>query len=210
MLSTCMNKKIITLFLSLGFVLLPIFSYAQSESGKISKNDLKMTLLSLGSGSARFTYERAFTPRTSAELTVGIVGWGFDIMNDANPKGVLFKMAVKYNAIPQKSAQNSWLAGFYVKPELVVADYDYETKLNPDGTERADGSKRNDHTTHFALLAEGGYQLVLWDWFVFDVYAGLGPSFGTGNLDNYYHSFMRYPKDSWLAFTAGFRIGVAF
>ena len=210
-----MKKNYLLFFSAFLMTIMPLFLSAQEDVMKVSKNDFKVTLLSLGSGSSRFTYERAFTPRNSAELTVGVIGWGFDIMNGANPRGVLFKMAVKYNVLPQKSAKQSWLAGFYVKPELVVADYDYETDKEVDGAIIARGAKsvgyRNKaHTTQFALLAEGGYQLVLWKWFVFDVYAGLGPSFGTGNMDNYYHSFMRYPKDSWLAFTAGFRVGVAF
>ena len=210
-----MKKKRLLLLCAFLTAAMPVIVSAQEVTERVTKNDFKVTLLSLGSGSSRFTYERAFTPRSSAEVTVGIIGWGFDIMNGANPRGVLFKMAVKYNVIPQKSAKQSWLAGFYVKPELVVADYDYETDKVVDGAIIAGGAKsvayrRVAHTTQFALLAEGGYQLVLWKWFVFDVYAGLGPSFGTGNLDNYYHSFMRYPKDSWLAFTAGFRVGVAF
>ena len=70
-------------------------------------------------------------------------------------------------------------------------------------------SPRRKRTSQWALLAETGYQVV-YKWFLFDVYAGLGPSIGTGNDNNYFHSFMLFPKESHLAFTAGFRIGVAF
>ena len=112
--------------------------------------------------------------------------------------GYLVKAAYKWNLIPQDS-DDSWLGGFYVKPELVVADFDYRPQHDTDQW----------HTLQSALLAEGGYQWVK-GWFDFDIYAGLGLSTGNGNAINYYHSFMLYPAGGCLAFTAGFRIGVAF
>lgn len=165
-----------------------------------TKNDVKMTLLSIGSGSSRFTYERAFCESQSAELTLGIIGMGVDWLNDSDPKGWLVKFAYKFNLIPQRNA-NSWLAGFYVKPELVYASYDYKYKKA--------GNSVDDHTQRVAIMAECGYQLVL-KWFVFDIYTGLGPSFGDINENNYYHSFTQLQKTSDLALTAGFRVGVAF
>jgi len=175
---------------------------AQYYAEHTTKNDLKFTILSLGSGSARFTYERAFSPLNSAELTVGVIGWGWDFLHHTRSTGGLIKAAFKWNLIPQKGA-NSWLAGFYVKPEFVAAFFDYTPTI---------GAPENiitKHTNQFALMGELGYQLVL-KWFVFDVYAGTGPSFGTGNDYNYYHSFMLFPRNWPMAFTAGFRVGVAF
>ncbi|MCQ2284229.1 MAG: hypothetical protein MJZ57_04950 [Bacteroidales bacterium] len=177
---------------------------AQMATKRTTKNDIKVTLLSLGSGSSRFTYERAFSPKHSTELTVGVIGWGWDFINHTDSKGMLYKAAFKWNLIPQKNA-NSWLAGFYVKPEVVWALFDYQPKALPDGSSAASPG----HTNQVALLAECGYELVL-KWFVFDAYTGMGPSFGTGNANNYFHSFMLYPHHWPLAFTAGFRIGVAF
>lgn len=177
-----------------------------SNDVKVRKNDIKVTLLSIGSGSSRFTYERAFGDQTSAELTLGVIGWGYDFLHKLDSKGILIKAAYKWNLVPMKSA-NSPLAGFYVKPELVYADFDYAPKTS--GGDNPLVPLESHHTRQGALMAECGYQLLL-KWFVFDVYAGLGPAFGTGNNYNYFHSFMLLPKDSWLAFTAGFRIGVAF
>lgn len=179
---------------------------ATSKDFKIRKNDLKITILSIGSGSSRFTYERAFGDNMSAELTLGVIGWGYDFLHHLDSKGFLMKAAYKWNLIPMKSA-NSPLAGFYVKPEFVFADFDYSPKNTTADSHLV--PLENNHTRQYALMAECGYQLLL-KWFVFDVYTGLGPAFGTGNNYNYFHSFMLLPKDSWLAFTAGFRIGVAF
>lgn len=187
-------------------MLFPASVKAQSSDETLGlRNDFKVTLLSLGSGSTRITYERAFSRTNSGEVTLGIVGWGWDWMNHSHPRGLLGKVAYKWRLVPQQSSR-SWLAGLYVKPEFVWAQFAY-------GGNRRDvydySSSHPERTLQVALLAECGYQLVL-DWFVFDVYCGLGPSVGTGNQNNYYHSFMLYPADGWLAFTAGFRVGVAF
>ncbi len=173
-----------------------------SDGGR--RNDFKVTLLSLGSGSTRITYERAFSTLTSAEITIGLIGLGWDWMNHTRSKGTLLKLAYKWRLIPMRYS-DSWLAGFYVKPEFVWANFLYGESRR----ERTEVSIGPKETRQMALLAECGYQLVK-DWFVFDIYTGLGPSFGSGNENNYYHSFMLFPKDGRLAFTAGFRIGVAF
>ena len=163
--------------------------------GQGARNDVKMTLLSLGSGSTRISYERALDEKHSAELTVGLVGAGVDVLNHAQPEGYLLKACYKWNVLPMRVAQSA-LAGLYVKPELIWADFGY----SHDGV--------HGHTHQVALLAEGGYQVV-WKWFVFDVYCGVGPTVGTGNADNYYHGFMRFPKDGFVGWTAGFRLGYA-
>ena len=194
-----MKLNFITLIVIALCLVTPIVCHAQDNT-KITKNDIKITLLSIGSGSSRFTYERAFNELQSAELTLGVIGMGVDWMNESAPTGLLLKFAYKFNLIPQKNA-SSWLAGFYVKPELVYASYDYDYQKD-DNTFR-------DHTRRLALLAECGYQLVL-KWFVFDIYAGLGSAFGDINENNYYHSFMQLNKNSDLSVTSGFRVGVGF
>lgn len=194
----CKRLCAILLALAMGYMGNAQISHDGVQRGAISgpKNAVKFTLLSLGSGSVRVTYERAVTARNSAELTVGFIGWGEDIMNDANPQGLLLKAAYKWNLVPMKGLATP-LAGFYVKPELVYADFDYLFE------------EHAKHTRQAALLAECGYQALI-HWLAFDIYAGVGPTLGNGNAHNYYHSFMRFPTDGPLAFTAGFRLGVAF
>lgn len=197
-LLSCRMLYAIAVFVSMLF---PMAVSGQNEQIKSPTcNDFKFALLSLGSGSTRVTYERAFNPKNSVEFTLGIIGMGWDWMNDSDPQGLLVKIAYKWRLLPQRGS-DSWLAGFYVKPELVATHFEY----TPSGY--AEIYFRD--TYQYALLAECGYQLVI-KWFVFDVYTGLGPSFGTRNNNNYFHSFMLFPKESPLAFTAGFRLGVAF
>ncbi|MBO7490064.1 MAG: hypothetical protein J6T88_07300 [Bacteroidales bacterium] len=188
--------------MALFFPLRSAAKIGHSDGGR--RNDFKFTLLSLGSGSSRITYERAFSQKHSGEVTVGLIGAGWDFLNHTRSKGLLLKLAYKWCLIPMESS-DSWLEGFYVKPEFVWAQFLYG-KSQPD---RMAPPSNPEETNQMALLAEGGYQF-LFDWFVFDIYAGLGPSFGTGNSNNYYHSFMLFPADGRLAFTAGFRVGVAF
>ena len=115
-----------------------------------------------------------------------------------DPKGLLVKAAYKWNLLP---LHDMVLAGLYVKPEFVYANFDY---TDPEQT-----IVTTQHVNHWALLAEVGYQII-YKWFLFDFYTGLGPSNGDIATNNYYHSFMLFPSDGHLAFTAGFRIGVAF
>ena len=165
------------------------------------RNGVKATFLSVFSGSSRFTYERALTPATSAEATVGLIGMGYDMMNHAAPEGLVLKGAWKYN--PGSAATGcSPLVGFYLKPEIIYANYRYTP---PAGHAKANG---RDHTVRWALLAEGGWQHA-WGRFLADIYVGLGPSWGDVNAHNYYHGIMLYPVAGHLAFTAGCRLGVA-
>ena len=198
-----MSKRCISVFIAcLAMACSSLNAQVRDTISKPTKNDIKITLLSIGSGSSRFTYERAFSPQISAELTGGVIGWGFNVLNDTRSNGFLVKAAVKWTIMPQQRA-NSWLGGFYVKPEFQYANFDYQPK---DNLVKSDVAL---HTTQWALLAECGYQFIF-SWFVLDLYFGTGYSNGTGNENNYFHGFLLIPPESHLAWTSGFRIGVNF
>lgn len=193
-----------------SFCISVVFVAVTGAAGKASaqvmeplKNCIKVTMLSLGSGSSRYSFERAFSPKLSAEFTYGAIGHGWDWMNHSNPRGFILKAAPKFMLKERKNAV-SWFEGAYFKPELLFANFDYDvTKDHPDK-----GARK--HTRQYALLAEAGYQIVAWGWFLFDIYAGLGPSWGNMNANNYYHGFMLLNGTNHLGLTAGYRIGVAF
>ena len=151
----CMSFKHKYLLSLLFFckLLFPISSGAQSTPvGGATRNDFKMTLLSLGSGSTRITYERAFSQRHSGEITLGLIGLGWDWMNKTRPQGLLMKMAYKWR-YGKNRASDDWLSGFYFKPELVLASFKYGKKLAPG----AEPPKCPKTTNQMALLAEIGY-----------------------------------------------------
>ena len=97
-----------------------------------------------------------------------------------------------------KHNANNQMCGFYIKPELCYSSYRYNHET--------DGRLKVDRV---ALMGVLGYDLVL-KWFVFDVYGGFGLACGNSNKSNYHHGFIGLNADSPTAFTAGFRVGVAF
>lgn len=200
----------------LAFSLLLCIAGAQAQESspetkpfKYYKNDLKVTVLSLFSGSTKLTYERAITQKQSVEITGGVIGWGGDLLNHNHSKGGLCRLAYKfifnYSYYPHfhffsnQSRPEHLLHGFYLKPELAFSSFSYDSK---DGMERL-------HNNRLAVMGCIGYQWVCHR-FVFDIFGGLGAGIGDENEYNYYHGFIALPKGTPTAFTAGFKLGVAF
>lgn len=186
--------KILFFFLGL---LIPIMSFAQAEQPKMRKNEIKVALLSLASGTSKLTYERLVYDYQSIELTAGVIGWGFDKLKDSDPKGTAWRLAYKFIFKNSRNANNQ-MCGFYIKPEWCYSSYHYNHST--EGRLKVD---------RMALMGVIGYDWVI-QWFVFDIYGGLGFAWGDSNLSNYHHGFIGLSPDSPTAFTAGFRIGVAF
>ena len=177
--------------------MVPLMAFAQEEQPKMRKNEIKVALLSLASGTSKITYERWVGEYQSIELTAGVIGWGFDKLKNSDPKGTAWRAAYKF-IFPNKHNANNQLCGFYIKPELCYSTYRYNHETR--------GRLKVDRV---ALMGVLGYDWVL-KWFVFDIYGGLGVASGNSNYSNYHHGFIGWSADSLTAFTAGFRVGVAF
>lgn len=175
----------------------PMMVFAQANPPKMRKNEIKVALLSLASGTSKVTYERLVGEYQSIELTAGVIGWGFDKLKNSDPKGTTWRAAYKF-IFPNKHNANNQLSGFYIKPELCYSTYRYNNETR--------GRLKVDRV---ALMGVLGYDWVL-RWFVFDVYGGLGVASGNSNHSNYHHGFIGWKADSPTAFTAGFKVGVAF
>ena len=174
-----------------------MMTFGQMELSKMRKNEVKVALLSLASGTSKVTYERLLRDFQSIEFTAGIIGWGFDKLKNSNPKGTAWRLAYKF-IFPNKNNADNQLCGFYIKPELCFSSYKYN---HPE----RDRLKVN----YFALMGVLGYDWVK-KWFVFDLYGGAGYAWGNNNYSNYHHGFICINQDIPIALTAGFRIGVAF
>ena len=192
----------------LAFSLLLCLAGAQAQESspetKYYKNDLKVTVLSLFSGSTKLTYERAITRTQSMEITGGVIGWGGDWLNHNRSRGGLCRVAYKIIYNPTKIyccpyPPGNRLEGFYLKPEAAFSSFSYEAR---EGGERL-------HNNRLAIMGCIGYQWVCHR-FVFDIFGGLGAGIGDENEYNYYHGFIALPKGTPTAFTAGFKLGVAF
>ena len=98
--------------------------FAQHEPRKMRKNEIKVALLSLASGTSKISYERLVLDYQSIEITAGIIGWGFDILKGSDPKGTTWRAAYKF-IFPNRNNIDNQLCGFYVKPELCYSSYYY-------------------------------------------------------------------------------------
>ena len=180
-----------------AFLFLPSVLFAQQELRKMRKNEIKVALLSLASGTAKATYERLVSDYQSIELTAGVIGGGLDKLKDSDPKGSTWRVAYKF-IFPDRNNIDNQLCGFYVKPELCYSSYHYTHPI-----------MKRLKVDRVALMAVLGYDWVR-KWFVFDGYAGLGFASGNSNNSNYHHGFIGWNDHTPFAFTAGFRIGIAF
>lgn len=171
---------------------------SDSSQRSIYKNNLKVTVLSLFSGSTKLTYERSITPNRSIEITGGVIGWGGDRLNNNNSKGGLCRFTYKF-IFHSLGLKNHSLQGFYLKPELAFSSFSYDSKE----------SQERLYNNRLAVMGCLGYQIVF-QRFVFDIFGGLGAGIGDENDYNYYHGFIALPKGTPTAFTAGFKLGVAF
>ena len=179
-------------------LLLSSTTFAQPISQtKMRKNEVKVALLSLASGTSKVTFERLVRDHQSVEVTAGIVGLGFDKLKDSHPRGTAWRLAYKF-ITPSEYNENNQLCGYYCKPELCYSSYKYN---HPE--------KGRLKVDYFALMWVVGHDWVQ-EWFVFDIYAGMGYAFGNNNNSNYHPGFICISQDTPFALTAGFRVGVAF
>lgn len=191
------KAKIVVVGMAVLVFLLNPVCRAQSSQPKIRKNEVKVALLSLFSGTSKVTFQRWLFDHQSVEFTVGIVGLGFDALKESNPKGTAWRLAYKF-VVPSNDNTYNPMCGYYFKPELCYSVYSYD---HP--------SKGRLDVNYAALMWVIGYDWVK-DWFDFDIYAGVGYAFGENNYSYYHHGFITLNSEVPIALTAGFRVGVAF
>ena len=195
-----MSKKILFCLLFLFFSTCLGFSQEQ----KTAKNALKTTFLSYATGSIKLSYERLLTTNQSVEITGGVIGVGFDGMNN-RPRGGLFRCAHKINLSGNEYSFN----GLYYKSEFALSSFDYDFMLESTGNKEI--LRKN--STMGALMACLGYQLG-WKFLIFDSYVGIGGSLGS-ECDTYYeHGFILWDffntKNKHIALTFGMKLGFIF
>ena len=182
------------------FLLFYTYSSAYSQEQQLHKNSLKTTFLSIATGSTKLSFERSISPNQSIEITGGLIGIGFDGMQN-NPSGGLFRYAHKFFF-----SHNSQypLDGMYIKPEFALSSFNYDF-------EGDDFMRKN--STMGTLLACFGYQ---WrkNVLVVDSFVGLGGALGNECDTNYQHGFILWDffntHCKYMSFTFGVKFGVNF
>lgn len=189
------EKRLYRVVLIISLLLLPsIYLYADN-------NNLKATVLSYITGSAKITWERAMWPKQSMELTAGAIGVGGDAKKN-DPSGYTVRGAYKW-ILSQFYKEDNPLDGLYLKPEVAYSNFSYLNGLSEVVPYVRESIERT------ALMACVGYQIVR-NIFVFDFFVGGGYSWGDLTPYNYYHGFINLNADSNLALTFGLKLGVAF
>lgn len=195
-------KSLRTLFL-LATMLLSTVSTLQAATPLKdgSFNALKMTFLSLGSGSTKVSFERALSQRDqSAEFCVGVIGLGYDRYHN-NPRGLTARYAHKFFLAPREGHP---LDGFYLRPEGIWSRYTY------------DGSSVSDDRQLAHMAALVGTAGVQWSWnhFIADAWLGAGPACGTPAPTFYHHGFALWnylgSTNEHLALSFSIRLGYCF
>lgn len=205
-------KKTILLF----FVLVFIGAIAMAQELKKDSNPkkeslnnvLKLNPFSTILGFTQITYERNISENRNIELGLGLIGLGYDIFG-VDAKG--FNIRAGYKFMLSKNSNNIF-KGFYVKPEIFFASYNkrfdtipflsglefhYMGRWEPSPEEEEVGYYRTMNT--LSLLANIGYQWVLWKRVTIDWNFGLGVNF-CNPVPN---------QEGFLNFTQGYMYGVS-
>ena len=148
-------------------------SFCNSKAQELMerRNAIKITFLSWFTGTTKISYERSYTPTQTGELTLGVICAGYDKFKN-RPKGFTIRYAHKFIL---KNNTDYALNGFYVKPEIVWSNFNYD-KREEDFRDKANMA---------GLFACTGYQLARRK-FIIDGYIGVGGSLGR-EADTYYH-----------------------
>ena len=164
------------------------------------KNSIKLTFLSLISGSTKVSYERALPKiRQSSEICASWIGAGHDKYHN-DPKGFTVRYGHKFFF---KDKDSKSLQGWYLRPEAIYSYYNYNCQ-NTRSRELADMG---------ALLGTAGYQLVH-KRFLADFWIGAGYAFGHPSETRYHHGFELWhwlgKNNDHLAMSFSIRIGLCF
>ena len=164
------------------------------------KNSIKLTFLSLISGSTKVSYERALPKiRQSSEICASWIGAGHDKYHN-DPKGFTVRYGHKFFF---KDKDSKSLQGWFLRPEAIYSYYNYNCQ-NTGSRELADMG---------ALLGTAGYQLVH-KRFLADFWIGAGYAFGHPSETRYHHGFELWhwlgKTNDHLAMSFSIRLGLCF
>ena len=188
-----------------------------------SKNAFKFGLFSPATGALSLAYERSLKPGASVEMSVGFIGLGFNEVNNYDAKGAYFDAGYKFIMTPNyHSAGTTYrhlLRGFYFKPKFALSMYgrDFDTYNSGSGFY----STERHQVVAGAVTLDMGWQWIIGDVFVLNMYGGFG--YGFNNMKSIYESinpqYLDYGLEPGyhygftvggqipLAFTAGLKIG---
>jgi hypothetical protein len=176
------------------------------------RNAIKLSFFSLARNHLTFSYERAIKPGLSFEVDINAIGLGYDPWEE-DPAGFGVAGGVKFFTSKRRTNYHM-LKGFYIQPRLMFNAYAKNFFGYDDNTFEEFKERKSVQTG--ALLLNFGYQFVLSNRFLLDIYAGFGYGFSSFNAfenglysynDGYQYGFGLIQDGPPLAGTGGLRIG---
>lgn len=193
---------------------------------------VKIHFLSPLYGNTAFTYERSFKPGRSYELGLSVIGLGLTEGFD-HLSGVYLRGGYKFISTPDFYLKGMRYAhilkGGYVKPELIIGAYGYDTEASRTVFDPASFTyvtrtiDYRSHVTFGAVMINLGKQWVFDDKLLFDIYFGMGYGFTSvseskyipdgftkDELTGFNFAFVGGVKEFPLAFSIGLKTGFLF
>lgn len=191
--------------------------YGEKTYEHQKKHALKVGFLAPLTGNMTFSYEKLIRPSRSWEVSLGIIGIGTDY-DDENPRGAFVKFGMKFIKSPDFYLKGMRYAhvlkGTYVKPEIAFSAYSYDRWDYFDygiGYIGNDDERETNWAAAFNIIV--GKQYVFNDFFLLDMYFGLGYGFSKDNDyynddESYHYGFSGGNSDTPLTVTGGLKIGI--
>lgn len=181
------------------------------------------------------SFERAISPRKSAEFLIGFVGIGLDGHNYRNfyqgtkdetsiktiSEGFFFSAGYKFFRLPRLLKRNPHiLQGGYIKPELAIGFYNIYrfTSFTPPIGLSYTIPETKEKVNYKAFLVNFGSQKIIAEVVSLDLFLGIG--FAVDNLPPVTNTFLYFGEEhpgiykttagGSLAFKAGIKIGFLF
>ena len=179
-----------------------------------SRNAFKVDFISPLTGNTTFAFERNIRPGRSWEASLGIIGLGANVMDDAF--GLFGRFGYKFIKSPDFYLRGMRYAhilkGGYIRPEIAFGSYSYRrTVYDYSGGYPYNHQLKNVNNTFASLMLNIGKQWVFDNSFLVDAYVGVGYGFDSDNYDDGYNFAMVTASDNTpLSFGAGLKVGFLF
>ena len=155
-----------------------------------SKNAFKVGILSPATGALSIGYERSIKPGASIDFSLGLIGVGFEEVNQYNAGGAYFDAGYKFIGKPSfhttGTTYGHLLRGFYFKPKVALAMYGQDFEFYNWGATNPTYSTTRHNVVAGALLLDIGWQWIIGDVFLLNMYGGFG--YGFDNMKSIYSS----------------------
>jgi hypothetical protein len=174
------------------------------------KSIIKIDFFSPLSGNLTFGYEHSLGIQKSVEMSIGIIGLGTQI--NENARGVFFRIGYKFIRSPEvyfnAMHYSHILKGFYIRPDFIFSYYSHDVRRNITSPIPGGDVYQTVRSDNFsgAFMINIGKQWIMDDRFSMSWFGGIGYAFST-EAGYYYSHSVPAGNDFPIAFSAGLCFG---